>query len=128
MWKKRLTLKSARKLSKKFCSDFKLPYCEIYYVDYIHECYGIYIWYEPLLHILLDESNDNRIGILVHELTHHLEHYGYSLTPALIHGYEYNLARSRVITWCKRNISNNPNWKLPLKAYINLKEMKNFKL
>ena len=126
-YKKDLDLKSARKLSKKFCSDFKLPYCEIYYVDYIEGCYGCYIWHEPL-HILLEESLDNLLGILIHELTHHLEHYGYSLTPSPTHGYEYTLARKRVITWCKRNISKTANWKLPLKAYIDLDEMKTFKI
>ena len=125
-FKKKISLKKARILSEKFCNDFNLPYCEIYFVDRIEDAYGIYIRLEPE-HILIKEHVVNRIGILVHELTHHLEHIQYDLDINQ-HGYPYQLAKKRVIKWAKEWISSKPDWRIPLKGIIIIEENVKFKL
>ena len=44
MRKKHINLKEARDLSKWFCKDFNIPYCEVYFVDQINgNFWGLYI-------------------------------------------------------------------------------------
>lgn len=81
--------------------------------------------------LILDTyKNKNKIGILMHELTHHLESNAYDNLNWFdgCHGYYYQLAKKRVITWCKKNISDRPNWNDPLFAKPDEKDMISFKL
>ena len=91
---------------------------------------GIYSSQKPA-HALIEASkeNSNKIGVVIHELTHHIEYevYGHYFNDPQ-HGYKYQLAKERMVNWCRRNISKNPNWYLPLKAVTPLEEMKKFKL
>lgn len=129
MRKKNINLFEAREISKKFCEDLKIPYCEIYYVDKLDDCHtlGLYFWVEPS-HILLLEKAKNMITLLMHELTHHLDSCNYS-TVILDHSSRgYILAKKRVITWCKKNISDKPDWNKALKCKYYNDEMKKFRL
>ena len=76
LWKKRIKLKGARALSFEFCRDFDIDYCEIYYVDRLDDAWGVYVHLHPP-HILVLKHVINRIGIVMHELTHHLEYQQY---------------------------------------------------
>jgi hypothetical protein len=126
-WKKHLSLNDARKLSKIFCDDFGLPYCQVFYIDVLDGAYAQYIYLSPP-HILMEEKTLNRIGILMHELTHHLEYYNYETEDVPLHGYPYQLAKARVLRWCKINISSKANWKNTLGSIITVDDMKKFRL
>lgn len=78
-------------------------------------------------HILMLNKLLNPIGVLIQELTHHLEcqEYGFD---GKNHGYNYQLAKKRVIKWCEENISSKPDWRLALKAKINEEEMREFEI
>ena len=94
--------------------------------------FGLYSHAAPPNILILDTyKNINKIGVVVHELAHHLECYGYPDSKCdndSIHGYHYQLAKSKVFTWCRKNVSNTPDWNLPLKASQNDIDMKAFKL
>ena len=129
MWNKHINLKDSRKLSFKFCEGFGLIYCQIYMVDVLPDkAWGNYIYLTPP-HILILDSylNINRLGILMHELTHHLECQEYDGDYNPQHGYSYQLAKKRVVRWCKKNISTKPNWNKPLSAIYREDDMKDFK-
>jgi hypothetical protein len=101
----------------------------VYYVDAFHDedDYGIYFKTSPSIMIL--EKCPNRIGVLMHELTHHLEYQKYDVKEEQsVHGYTYQLAKDRVERWCNKFISSKPNWAKSLGAYQDLKDMKEFKL
>jgi len=128
-WKKNINIVDARKLSKIFCDYFELSPCMIYYVDVFHDKddYGIYFDIEPTILIL--KKCPNRIGVLVHELTHHLQYQKYDMKKdSRIHGYPYQLARNRVDRWCNKYISSKPNWAKPLGAFQDFNDMKEFEL
>ena len=128
MYNKKIDLITARLLSKKFCKDFDIPNCQIFFVDYLEGGHwGEYINLIPC-HILIVENHPNRIGVLMHELTHHLENANYDNYENSSHGYSYQLAKGRVVTWCRKNISKKPNWYLPLQGRFDPKEMVKFKL
>lgn len=126
--KKHINLKEARNIKNKFCEDFDLEKCEIYFVDIIGDkyTYGEYVWYYPL--ILLKERNPCMIGILIHELTHHLEWCKYKDEYQNVHGKNYQSSKKRVITWCKNNINARVDWRIPLKAKVCDEELKNIRL
>lgn len=127
MKKKNIDLFEARELSKKFCKDFDIEYCEIYYVDHIKGCVGIYNWLDPP-HILIIEKNKDKLPLVIHELIHHLDSQKYS-TLTLNHSTQgYLNAKRRVIRWCNKNISSKADWKLGLKAQQCDQEMKQFQL
>jgi len=127
MRKKNINLWEARELSEKFCEDFNIDYCEVYYVDRVKDCVGVYIWLDQP-HILIQESYQNKICLVMHELIHHLDSQKYS-TMILNHSTRgYLNAKKRVVTWCKKNISSKPDWNKGLKANHIEKEMKEFQL
>ncbi len=133
LWKKKINLTDSRALSHEFCESFGLSYCEIYHVDRIEKAYGSYIYLTPPhILILVAPFVTNRIGILMHELTHHLEHQEYSdregYSQKDMHGYFYQLAKRRVIKWCELNISNKPDWGIPLKGTQSIQGMAEFRL
>lgn len=131
LWKKQISLGGARALSYEFCNDFDVEYCEIYYIDRIkegdREYWGVYIHLSPP-HVLVVENVINRIGIVIHELTHHIEHQCYDVSGQSAHGYSYQLAKQRVITWAKNNISATAPWHQPLKGYQEKTEQIAFKI
>jgi hypothetical protein len=132
-YKKKIDQKNARRLSKHFCNDFDIQYCDVYYVDRLNDAYGEYIYLNPPHMLILDKPKViNKIGIVIHELTHHLVAQDYINekleSDTSEHGKYYQLAKKRVIRWCKKNISEKPNWKKPLGKYQHTKDMKKFKL
>lgn len=129
MKKKHINILEARDISKKFCKDFKVPYCEIYFVDKLGSCWGLYSWLDPA-HMLVLKNNPCMIGIVMHELTHHLQSHQYPINSMKEshHGYTYQLSKKKVVKWCNKNLSDKPNWRLPLQANPNNKDMKNFRL
>ncbi len=130
LWKKHIGLKKARVLSELFCEDFELDYCEVYYVDILNEAYGQYIYLQPPHMLVLDKPRViNKIGVVMHELVHHLEAQCYTIKSCeSVHGYSYQLAKKRVIKWCQQNISKKPDWRIPFHARVNTDTMKKFKI
>ena len=127
MRKKNINLWEARELSEKFCEDFDVPYCEVYYVDRVKDCVGLYIWLDPP-HMLIDKKYKDKIAIVMHELIHHLDSQVYD-TMILNHSTQgYLNAKRRVITWCKKNISSKADWNKGLKSKQVDKEMNEFQL
>lgn len=147
-WRKYLNQEEARLLSEEYCKSFDIQYCEIYYVDRIQDFSNTPIWKkgknntiaaysgDDPPHILIADGYFNPIGVVMHELTHHLENYKYEEDEdkeaedidVNAHGYFYQLAKKRTITWCQKNISDRPNWALPLKSKLDEKEMRSFRL
>ncbi len=130
MWNKHINLTDSRALSRQFCKEFDISYCQVYLVDLVDDiAYGQYCYLSPPHILLLDTyKNKNKIGILMHELTHHLEHELYEVDRQKPHGYPYQLAKKRVIRWCEKNISIKPDWKKPLSAFQKDEDMIAFKL
>lgn len=132
MWHKHINLKDARALSIEFCNDFNLMYCQIFMVDILeNQGYGQYCYLNPPHILLLDtRRNKNKLGVLMHEMTHHLECHGYTESNCgfPVHGYYFQLAKLKVIKWCEKNISNRPDWKKPLRAFQKYEDMISFKL
>ncbi len=92
------------------------------------ETFGVYCEYSPP-HILILENVISPLGILVHELTHHLVAHYYTYEGEFSqHGYPFQLAKPRVIKWCYKNISQKPDWSLPLKAYQTTINMRKFRV
>lgn len=127
-WKKHINIVDARKLSSIFCEDFSLEPCQIYYVDTFHDKNDYGLYFSDPATILLLKKIPNPIGVLMHELTHHLENEIYPIRKVTTHGYNYQLAKQRVITWCRNNISSKPDWSIPLKALQYETDMKKFRL
>lgn len=125
LWKKQVSLKGARTLSFEFCKHFDIDYCEIYLVDRVEDAWGVYVHLHPP-HILIDLNTKNRIGIVMHELTHHLEYQCYDVAGQTTHGYSYQKAKQRVIRWAKANVSSTAPWHYPLKAFQIKAEQKAF--
>jgi hypothetical protein len=127
MRKKNINLWEARELSEKFCNDFGIDYCEVYYVDRLKDALGVYIWLDPP-HMLVVKNYKDKIAIVMHELIHHLDSQVYD-TMILNHSTQgYLNAKKRVITWCKNNISSKADWNKGLKAQQFDHEMKKFQL
>ena len=127
MRKKNINLWEARELSEKFCDDFNLEYCEIYYIDRLKDALGMYIWLDPP-HVLIVKSYKDKIAVVMHELIHHLDSQMYS-SYVLNHSTKgYLNAKRRVINWCKKNISSKADWSKGLKATQIDKEMNKFQL
>ena len=105
----------------------------VYFVDKLDkdDVDGLYINANPSV-ILVKEIVPNRIGITVHEIGHHVEYNlycdkkGYHNEPA--HGYHWKLAKERMITWLRNNVSNRVNWYPCFRAVLKRDDMINFKL
>jgi hypothetical protein len=132
-----LELTDARALSEEFCEHFSLPYCEIYFVDRLVEvdlpiwkamdigAYATYTNSDPSF-ILIRQEIIAPVGILMHELTHHLEFKDYKGSENQVeHGYNFQLARKKVLKWCN-NINDTYNWRIPLKAKIRNEDLEVF--
>jgi len=131
-WRKNLSEKKARELSKAICDDFGIPYCSIQYVKkidgYDSVVNGVYYDNNPPL-ALIQTDCTNRIGVVIHELTHHLEVKLYDkIFNDSEHGRNYQKAKEKMVSWCRKNISQNCNWFNCLKANQNETEMKSFQL
>jgi hypothetical protein len=128
LFKKDISLRGARALSYEFCQNFNIDYCEVYFVDTIQDnSLGLYSSLYPQ-HLLIKKYTLNRIGILVHELTHHLEYQDYDNEGESQHDISYQLSKQRVIRWAKMNISSTAPWHWPLRANQIKKEEIDFKL
>jgi hypothetical protein len=127
--KKNIDLNAARIISKKFCQDFNIPNCQIYYIDIFEDkdTMGLYYRLEPNT-ILMKEKQYNRIGTLVHELTHHLQHCIYDSYILKHSGSKWQTSKKKVLKWCKENISEKADWNGPLRAVSSIEETKKFKL
>lgn len=111
-WKKfdiKQNIKILRQITAVFCGDFNIIEPFVYVVDVLDEDVdGIYY---PLSggpdiqpKILLKEETD--IMTFFHEIVHHLQYiiyypkYGYDGQ----HGYTFQLAKKRVVTWARKNV------------------------
>lgn len=99
----RINLQTARKITEKFINHFELPKCHVYYVNnLLEDNRGLYFPFIPA-QILISSKYKDRLGTLLHELCHHLVEHGYENEDSF-HGYQFDLARKRCITWAKTNI------------------------
>lgn len=113
-----LNKKQCEDIAKKYCMHFKLPPVEIVFSDnctsteYKHKPAGLYIYYDPYIHPaclcntfrieLYKETQGQTLGVLLHELSHHLALQQYKSFRESNHGYSFNLARNRTRTWSKK--------------------------
>lgn len=101
-----------KKVSRKFCKHFSLPYCDVYYINRIsddaHTYYNI-----DSMKAAIHRKTGSPIGMLMHELAHHMELNDY---PVLEdgHGYYFQLAIRRTIRWCQKHISAKHDWRIPI--------------
>lgn len=113
------TQAKARTLSKKICRDFEISECKIWFISINdEETLG---WYSSkksnmFAYIIIEKYWSRRLILTLHELTHHIQSELYSNldTP---HGQSFSLAKSRVSTWAKNNISDNWDWESMLTKF-----------
>jgi hypothetical protein len=58
-------------------------------------------------YMLIEKRWSRKIVLVLHEVIHHLQNIKYK---GYGHGYEFGLARGRIVTWTKHNISDNFDW------------------
>lgn len=130
---KRIPLKDARQLARKFCKDFKIKKVSVYLVDRLSsKIYAIYVGIEPVPHILIEVKAPNRLGILLHELAHHLAQCACKDEEAWNNSCSHDNrfwqgAKERTITWARNNIAD-INWYPCFKANLIHEEMVDFQL
>lgn len=111
-----ITQAKARKLVKKICEDFELPTCKAFFVDHLDELdgntLGLYIEADfdengiPAF-MLIEKRWSRKLILVLHEATHHLQNIKYD---GLGHSKTWTLAKGRISTWAKNNISDNFDW------------------
>jgi hypothetical protein len=106
-----ITQAKARKIIKQICEHFNVSQCKVWFID-IDDPKTIG-WYEPLsenmyAYMMIEKKWSRRLILVLHEITHHIQEEIYNIKSP--HGKEFQLARSRVATWVRNNISKNFDW------------------
>lgn len=113
-----ITESKARKLVKKFCNDFCISQCRVWFIHiddpttlgwYEHESDNMFAY------MMIEKKWSRRLVLVLHELTHHLQREVYSQIDSP-HGNSFTLARSRLHTWAKKNVSDHFDWESLIKA------------
>lgn len=109
-----ITELKARKLVKRMCEDFCIPTCAVYFIDVklLGICLGLYekASYDLTAYMLIEKRWSRRLVLVLHEFTHHVQAELYYNEKESHHGYGFQLARNKVTTWAKNNISDNFDW------------------
>jgi hypothetical protein len=113
-----ITESGARKITNQICLDFDIPKCYVWFIDIkpeFTEKHDALAWYSQRsqsipAYMMINRNWKERLLLTLHEITHHVqvEIYEEEVDP---HGYGFQLAKSRVSTWAKNNISDNYEWK-----------------
>jgi hypothetical protein len=105
----------ARKLLKKACIEFGVSPLNCFFVD-INDS-GTIGWYEEkhsnlFAYAMVEKYWSRGLVIVLHELAHHIQEelYEWSRLNDTMHGKAFQLAKSRVATWAKKNLSNDIDW------------------
>ena len=108
-----ITQLKARKLVKQICEDLDLETCAVYFNDltFLGETLGIYEKESEDLYayMLIETRWSRRLVIVLHEVTHHLQNENYH-DQGSTHGYGFQLAKGRIATWARDNISDHFDW------------------
>ena len=108
-----LSQKEARKLVKKICKDFELPKCLVFYINttlFDKEVLGLYSEEDDGLYayMLIQYNWSHKLCLVLHEAAHHLQAVKYKNSKG--HDKKFQLARKRIATWAKNNISKKVKW------------------
>lgn len=109
----------ARKLIKRICNDLDLSPCNCWFID-IPESNNTLGWYSKsasnmLAYMMIEKNWSRRLVLVLHEITHHLQEEGYEYDSP--HGQSFQLAKRRIATWAKNNISDHFDWVYMIQRY-----------
>jgi len=107
-----ITQSKARTLVKKACSDFEISICNVWFICINDK--GLVGWYSPectnmSAYMMIEKKWSRRLILVLHELTHHLQYIEYEDISSS-HGTQFSLAKSRIATWARNNISKKYDW------------------
>lgn len=110
-----ITQEKSRTLVKKICEDFELPTCQVFFIDVTsldNMTLALYVESDfssngVPAYMLIEKRWSRRLVLVLHEVIHHLQNIKYD---GMGHGYKFGLARGRIVTWAKHNISDNFDW------------------
>lgn len=118
-----ITQGKARTISKKVCKDFDISNCNVWFIIINdHKALG---WYGEKTsnmdaYMMIEKKWSRKLILVLHELTHHIqtEIYEDQNNKGSPHGYTFSLAKNRIATWTRNNISNNYDWESMLTSEI----------
>ena len=115
-----ITESKARYLINRMCRDFNVTPCKVFFVN-INDPYTVG-WYEPAhpnipAYLMVEKKWSNRLILVLHEFTHHVQEELYDETGESIHGLSFQNAKSRVAIWASNNISKQYDWKSLIQRY-----------
>lgn len=111
----------ARLYSAQICQHFDLPECRIWFVDINKkDCIG---WYSErtsleFAYIIVEKNWTRRLVVFLHEMAHHLQSELYNLNEEAPHSSTFQLAKKRIATWARNNISDHFDWENLLTACL----------
>ena len=114
-----LNINRARKIAIDYANHFDLPECMVYYQNKLQDgSLGLYfggtrpsVIIIAISHIKTNKEKE-RLGLLLHELAHHLTEWQYDGRFESMHGESYQLAKKRTINWARKRFGNLPYDKL----------------
>lgn len=107
-----ITQSKARRIVKNACKDFEIDKCNLWFININDStCVG---WYSPLAsnmsaYMMIEKKWSRRLILVLHELTHHIQYTLYEEDESA-HGKQFSLAKSRISTWARVNISKKYDW------------------
>jgi len=111
MYDLNITQAKARLLVKRICNDFKIDICNVWFII-INDpnCIG---WYSQATsnssaYMMIEKNWSRKLVLVLHEITHHIQNELYADDTS--HGKGFQLAKKRVATWAKNNISDDWDW------------------
>lgn len=117
-----ITQSKARTLVKKICKDFDISLCKVWFININDR--AVLGWYSDkrpnfFAYIMIEKKWDRRFILLLHELTHHIqqEKYEYDDEIHSPHGKTFTLAKKRVATWVRKNVSTKFDWEYMITTY-----------
>ncbi len=122
-----ITEKKARKLIKKMCRDFDVSPCNCWFINIGRaDTIG---WYSPAFsnmasYMMIEKYWSRRLILVLHEFAHHLQTELYESKFESMHGESFQLAKKRVATWAKNNISKSYNWYYMIQRYTQGRNLK----
>lgn len=119
-----ITEKKARKLLKDICKHFKVSHCNCWFIDIndpgTANDEGTLGWYcdEKInlpAYMMIEKNWSRRLILVLHEACHHIQAELY--LEDTVHGKSFQLAKSRMATWARNNISDHFDWQYMLQKY-----------
>ena len=113
-----ITQTKARILVKRICNDFEIDNCNVWFIIINDpDCIG---WYSEKTsnmdaYMMIEKKWTRKLILVLHEITHHIQNELYDSDSQ--HGKDFQLAKRRIATWAKNNISDNWDWYYMIQRY-----------